>query len=379
MAVAFDKALRAQTSASWETQKARKVVAERTDSLWVVTSYFNPASYQRRLANFRAFRRNLSAPLLVVELVRPGRYELSDDDGDIVVRLEGEDCIWRKERLLNLAIARLPSRVKHAAWMDCDLIFDDPDWPTKAEARLAERGGLLQLFARSVHLPSSLDADRVTLDECRAAEPIVTGVAIARAIEAADFDANEAKLVWARKAVGAPDYYPTVDKHNCYGMAWAVRRGAIARRALRSQRHRRRRFDPDLRRNVAARRLLEPAREHGAAPARHLAMGRDRESRRRVRRPRRAGRRRLPSVARRFRPSELYRGRHEALVKHGFDPGRDIELTANGTWRWTNPEGPLAADVAAYFFARREDGEARAGRAARRGTSGWRRTIAGSR
>jgi len=207
-------------------------VAERTDSLWVVTSYFNPASYQRRLANFRAFRRNLSAPLLVVELVRPGRYELSDDDGDIVVRLEGEDCIWRKERLLNLAIARLPSRVKHAAWMDCDLIFDDPDWPTKAEARLAERGGLLQLFARSVHLPSSLDADRVTLDECRAAEPIVTGVAIARAIEAADFDANEAKLVWARKAVGAPDYYPTVDKHNCYGMAWAARRGAIARAGL---------------------------------------------------------------------------------------------------------------------------------------------------
>ncbi len=250
-------------------------MAGRAKSLWVVTSYFNPASYQRRPANFRAFRRCLSAPLLVVELARPGRHELGDDDGEIVIRLEGEDRIWQKERLLNLAVAQLPSHVKYVAWMDCDLIFDRSNWPGEAEAHLGASGGLLQLFARSVHLPSSLDPNIVSLDDCRAAEPLVTGVAIARAVSAAAFDANEEKLQQARKAVGAPNYYPTLDRHNCYGMAWAARRELLAAAGLYDRNViGGADFDPNLCRDVAARRLLEPARERRAAQRRRHAMGR---------------------------------------------------------------------------------------------------------
>jgi hypothetical protein len=335
------------------------MVAERAGSLWVVTSYFNPASYQRRRTNFRAFRRQLGAPLLVVELAKPGRHELGDDDGEIVVQLEGEDRLWQKERLLNLAIAQLPSAAKYVAWMDCDLIFGDRDWAAKAEAHLCQHGGLLQLFARSVHLPSTLDASRVSLDDCRAAEPIVTGVAIARAVAAANFEANEEKLQRARKAVGAPNYYPTLDKHNCYGMAWAARRDVIGKVGLYDRNviggadsiqifaalsrlddywNLRASTEPHKRDVV---RWAEAARTAGLfdglaaleGDVYHLWHG---------------------DFANRN-----YRGRHEALVRRDFDPARDIEPAANGTWRWTNPQGPLAAEVAAYFFARCEDGDAR--------------------
>ena len=72
-----------------------------SDPLWVVTSYYNPAGYKRRLQNFKAFRRRLNAQLMVVELAKAGRHQLSKGDADIVLSLTGEDRIWQKERLLD--------------------------------------------------------------------------------------------------------------------------------------------------------------------------------------------------------------------------------------------------------------------------------------
>jgi hypothetical protein len=100
--------------------------------LWVLTTYYNPAGYNRRRMNFKAFRRLLQQPLLVVELTRDGRRELSDDDGEIVIHLTGEDRLWQKERLLNLGVAALPRHVEFVAWIDCDLVFLDDEWAAKA-------------------------------------------------------------------------------------------------------------------------------------------------------------------------------------------------------------------------------------------------------
>src|ERR1017187_517037 len=106
------------------------------DPLWVVTSYYNPAGYKRRLQNFKTFRRHLNAPLMVVELAKAGRHQLSKDDGNIVLSLTGEDRIWQKERLLNIGIAQLPRHVEYVAWVDCDVIFDDENWVNSAKSRL---------------------------------------------------------------------------------------------------------------------------------------------------------------------------------------------------------------------------------------------------
>jgi hypothetical protein len=51
-----------------------------------------------------------------------------------------------------------------------------------------------------------------------------------------------------------------------------------------------------------------------------------------------------------------YEERYHILRRHNFDPNRDIQLAPNGTWRWTDPEGQLAQEVAVFFRERREDG-----------------------
>ena len=76
--------------------------------LWAITSYFNPAGYRRRLANFRAFRARLSVPLVAVELAYGPEFELKAGDADILVQIRGRDVMWQKERLLNLALRSLP-------------------------------------------------------------------------------------------------------------------------------------------------------------------------------------------------------------------------------------------------------------------------------
>lgn len=75
--------------------------------MWVVTSYYNSAGYQRRLQNFKLFRQFLNAPLLVVELSGSGDFQLDENDGDIVLQLQGEDRLWQKERLINIGAKAL--------------------------------------------------------------------------------------------------------------------------------------------------------------------------------------------------------------------------------------------------------------------------------
>jgi|GEM_PF-6936502 len=120
--------------------------------LWVVTSYYNPANYKRRLQNFKAFRQCLNAPLLVVELSGSDNFQLDDSDAEIVLQLAGEDRLWQKERLINIGAKALPAHVKYVAWVDCDVIFLDPHWPQRAIEKLACDAVILQLFNRAYHV-----------------------------------------------------------------------------------------------------------------------------------------------------------------------------------------------------------------------------------
>jgi len=324
-------------------------------SLWVITSYFNPANYSRRLRNFRAFRRLLDAPLLVVELAAPGAHQLAKDDADIVLSLTGEDGLWQKERLLNLAIAELPSRVKYVAWIDSDMVFESRDWPSRAIARLETNGGMLQLFDTVLHLPQPLDPETLSRDACREAEPIVAGVAIARSVSSHAFDTNEQRQKAAQALPDLASYNKAFDRHNCYGMAWASARTTLERcghydrnvigggdavqvfAALS-------RLDQywTLRANTEAQKVdiqawADSAREAGLFA--HLDC--------------------LPGTAYHLWHGNLrnrsYGSRFRILCRNGFDPGRDLAKAENGVWTWADPTGPLAGEVRDYFFSRRED------------------------
>jgi hypothetical protein len=106
--------------------------------LWAITAYFNPLKHESRLKNYRLFRKNLNAPLIAVELVYGGEPELGPDDADRLIQIRGGDVLWQKERLLNIAIRETPSTCCAIAWLDCDVVFENPDWALIASGLLSQ-------------------------------------------------------------------------------------------------------------------------------------------------------------------------------------------------------------------------------------------------
>ena len=119
--------------------------------LWAITAYFNPARYRQRRHNYREFRRRLSAPLLTVELGYDGRFELGNRDADVLIRVEGWDVMWQKERLLNIGLRALPSECRYVAWLDCDVVFERSDW-TEATCRTQDDCPVVHLFGEVYEL-----------------------------------------------------------------------------------------------------------------------------------------------------------------------------------------------------------------------------------
>jgi hypothetical protein len=114
--------------------------------MWAITSYFNPARYRRRHLNYKIFRARLGVPLVTVELSFDGRFELTDDDADILIQISEGAVLWQKERLFNVALRAVPLEEKYIAWLDCDAIFAAPDWNVLAEESLAQNH-VVQLFS----------------------------------------------------------------------------------------------------------------------------------------------------------------------------------------------------------------------------------------
>src|SRR5262245_1466730 len=149
--------------------------------LWAITSYYNPNRYWRRRANYTQFRRHLDLPLVAVELDLGGRYELDPSDAEILIRCQAGDVMWQKERLLNIALAALPESCQFVAWMDCDVIFPQPDWAAES-CRMLDEFPLVQPFAEMRHLRpdtnlSSLDwASDVLLNKRSVASVSLEGI-----------------------------------------------------------------------------------------------------------------------------------------------------------------------------------------------------------
>src|SRR5579862_2773739 len=125
----------------------------------VITSYFNPNRYRTRRVNYEIFRRSMEVskiPCLTVECVFPGaRPELAESDE--LIRIHAKDVMWQKERLLNLALGRLPGESEIVAWLDCDVLFENRDWAVEAFREL-QNHKIVQLFSSVVRLPrESLD------------------------------------------------------------------------------------------------------------------------------------------------------------------------------------------------------------------------------
>ena len=116
------------------------------ESLWAITTYFNPVRYKSRRENFRLFRELLPVPLIAVEY-STDEFELEKGDADILIQLKGTDVFWVKERLYNIARRHLPAHCEQVVWLDCDIAFSGADWPQLVKDAL-RRHALVQPFRR---------------------------------------------------------------------------------------------------------------------------------------------------------------------------------------------------------------------------------------
>ena len=305
-----------------------------SSDLWVITSYFNPARFATKRRNFDAFMAGMdraAANVLVAELAF-GSDPFELEPGSRVIQLRGGDVMWQKERLLNIAAARLPGSCRKVAWLDADILFDEPDWLQRTSEAL-ETHVVVQPFSQAVRLGrDNREVEGVVPDEsfaaCFARDPSL-------AKKASFFD------------------------HGHTGYAWAARRELFDRCGL---------YDA----------CLTGANDHLMA---HLFAGSALQSHC-IRRtigdsPAFADHFRswayaawdvvggsLGLVAGRIRHrwhGEVADRRYSLLDQQfktfGFDPAKHLRHDAHGLWEWADAPASMRSWAAAMFDMRKEDGD----------------------
>jgi hypothetical protein len=305
------------------------------NDLWVVTSYFNPVGFRTRRENYRAFRENLRAPLLTIELAYGTGFELGPGDADRLLQLRSDQVLWQKERLINLAVEALPEHCRKVAWVDCDVIFARDDWARAASAALDE-AAVIQPY-RTIH-----DLERGADPNAPGQAPVVMR-RVSMASRYVDGTLNDSTVT------------PSMLGQHSPGHAWCARREVLEAAGL---------YDGmivgggDLGIGLAAIGRHEAfvcAYAMGPAHAEHY--------RRWAVRFHEAVQGRLGVL-----DGDIYHLWHGSLEDRGyetrydrlreldFDPSADVALDENGCWRWTTGKPALRHHVRDWFAARREDG-----------------------
>ena len=144
-------------------KKSKKLVKKKPivkdENLYVITTYFNPKKYKSRYKLYKEFEKrtlDAGAYLIVVEATfknEPPQI-VSVSDKHIVIRVKAECTLWLKENLINigiLALYHLKPKWKYVAWIDGDLAFARPDWVEETKRLLGEHP-IIQMFTHITHL-----------------------------------------------------------------------------------------------------------------------------------------------------------------------------------------------------------------------------------
>lgn len=125
--------------------------------LAAVTCFYNPAGFSTLRENYNRFAEQFEAdgmpPLYTVEIALPGQ-EFSIPKGPRVLHLRAAHALWFKENAINIAATHrdfIPSEFTAIAWIDCDLLFNNPRWPEIAAEKLRDVPAV-QLFQTITHL-----------------------------------------------------------------------------------------------------------------------------------------------------------------------------------------------------------------------------------
>ena len=169
------------------------------------------------MLNYRRFRVDLAetgVPLLTVEVAFGDQpFELRKSDSDILVRLRGRDVLWQKERILNIGVKRLPPDCDKVAWIDADVLFQNPRWAVET-SRLLEEYVVVQPYSHCVRLRrDELSCDAPSLPWGNREAQIFYSMAYG---------------LFSKGRTSLRSFF----EHGQCGLAWACRRSVIERHGL---------------------------------------------------------------------------------------------------------------------------------------------------
>ena len=303
-----------------------------TDDVCLVTTFFNPAGFESKRALHAEFARVVAGSglrLVTVECAfGDAPFELSASPDTIHVR--AKDAMWQKERLINLAVERLPAQYRKVVWIDCDVYFENADWALETARRLDDFP-LVQPFDTAYWLP-------------RGAVAFEGDGLVLRGFAACYGDDHELVTRGDFEAHGFPGY------------AWAARRELFERHGL---------YDACII-GGGDHLIAHAACGDWTSPCFGWSVGFDSAHHRHFARWAEAFHADLSGRIG-FVPGGLlhawhgnwqdrnYTFRHKGLKSYGFDPATDLRVGPGGSWEWSSDKPEMHAWTADYFANRRED------------------------
>jgi hypothetical protein len=292
------------------TPRMRRV---RRSDFALITTHFNPHRFRRLKETYYQWRPTIEAPVICYEMV------LGDADpeiaGSVVIRGDENNLLWQKERLINLAIERLPDDIRYVGWLDHDMVFTNPNWLSESIDKLESGVDALQPFDRIDYLDVS---GQVIFSQAGALAMFLQGKANQSGPGAAWFATRE----FLRKIGG-------LYEGNAVGGGDAVWFSGLTGEKMHFLQRQPPAVQLDAKRWMDG--ITQPRVDYVPGTIRHLWHG-DRKDRQ-------------------------YVSRDAILCEFDVDPTRDLAIDQNGLLTWT-PAAPAALRTAVrdYFASRREDG-----------------------
>jgi hypothetical protein len=236
-------------------------------------------------------------------------------EGSICIQGDGSNVLWQKERLINIAIKRLPKEVRYVCWIDHDIVFENANWLRESIEKIDEGYQCLQPFTDIKYRNRYGEIDRTSKS---ASSVALSGGTPGTGPGAAWVASRE----WLDSIGGLYD-------RNIVGGGDAVWFEAVS--GVRTQYR-------DRQSQASQRHIGQWVEEVGKV--RYTC---------------------LPHAVQHLWHGEFsnrqYVGRDAIMRRYGFDPDRHVAIDSSGLLAWADAAPQAMQDeVAAYFAGRREDG-----------------------
>lgn len=124
------------------------------NDICLITCFYNSNAYKSKTENYNTFIQKIDLANLNYITVECafGKQPFSLKKSPNIIQLRTKDIMWQKERLLNIALENVPNKFKKIIWVDCDVLFENPDW-AKETSILLNQYKIVQPFKDAIRLP----------------------------------------------------------------------------------------------------------------------------------------------------------------------------------------------------------------------------------